>query len=251
MENLLSLKGKKAVVTGGSRGIGRTIAIRLAQAGADIAILYVGDEAEAKESVELIEKEGVKVLSYYCNVADLAETEENIKKVISEFGRIDILVNNAGITRDNLILKMTEADFDAVINVNLKGAFNTTKSVYSHMAKNRSGKIINIASVSGLLGTAGQANYASSKAGLIGLTKVTARELGARGVTCNAIAPGYIQTDMTASLKDEIKQEYMGKIPVRQFGTVENIADTTLFLASEMASYITGEVIRVDGGLCM
>ena len=251
MEDLLSLKGKKAVVTGGSRGIGRTIALKFAQAGADIAILYVGDSKEADESVALIEKEGVKVVSHYCDVSNAEETENTIKEVINELGRIDILVNNAGITRDNLIIKMKDSDFDAVINVNLKGAFNATKSVYSHLAKNRSGRIINIASVSGLIGTAGQANYASSKAGLIGLTKVTARELGARGVTCNAIAPGYIQTDMTASLKDEIKQEYLGKIPEQRFGTVDDIACAALFLASDMASYVTGEVIRVDGGLCM
>lgn len=171
--------------------------------------------------------------------------------MIKDFGGIDVLINNAGITKDNLILKMKETDFDEVINVNLKGAFNMIKSVYSHMAKKKSGRIINITSVSALLGTAGQANYVSSKAGLIGLTKTVARELGARGITCNAIAPGYIETDMTAALREELKQEYLGKIPVKHFGNVNDIADAALFLASAMASYITGEVIRVDGGLCM
>ena len=223
MENLFLMKGKNVVVTGGSRGIGRAVALRFAEMGANTAILYAGNE----------------------------EAEETVQQIIKDFGGIDVLVNNAGITKDNLILKMKESDFDEVLGVNLKGAFNMIKSVYSHMAKRKSGRIINISSVSALLGTAGQANYVSSKAGLIGLTKTAARELGARGITCNAIAPGYIETDMTASLKEELKREYLEKIPAKRFGSVDDIAAAVLFLASDLAAYITGEVIRVDGGLCM
>lgn len=249
MENMLLLQGKTAVVTGGSRGIGRAIALRFAEMGANIAVIYAGNAAAADAVKEQITN--VKVETYCCNVGKYAEAEATIKKIIEEFGRIDILVNNAGITKDNLILKMKEEDFDAVIDVNLKGAFNMIKSVFSHMSKQRSGRIINISSVSALIGTAGQANYVASKAGLIGLTKTAARELGTRGITCNAIAPGYIETDMTASLKDSIKQEYLEKIPMKQFGNPGNIADAALFLASDLASYITGEVLRVDGGLCM
>lgn len=259
MENMLLLQGKTAVVTGGSRGIGKAIALRFAEMGANVAILYAGNVDAAnsvKEQIEQAAENGklqtsVKVETYCCNVGNFTEAEAAIKKIIEEFGRIDILVNNAGITKDNLILKMKEEDFDAVINVNLKGAFNMIKSVFSHMTKQRSGRIINISSVSALIGTAGQANYVSSKAGLIGLTKTAARELGTRGITCNAIAPGYIETDMTAALKESLKQEYMEKIPMKQFGNVSNIADAALFLASDLASYITGEVLRVDGGLCM
>jgi len=251
MEDLFSLKGKTAVVTGGSRGIGRAIALRFAEMGTDTAILYAGNEEAANEvQTKLIEK-GVRARAYRCNVGNYEEAESAIRNIIEDFGGIDILVNNAGITKDNLILKMKETDFDDVIKVDLKGPFNMIKGVYSHMAKRKSGRIINISSVSALLGTAGQANYVSAKAGLIGLTKTAARELGARGITCNAIAPGYIETDMTASLKEERKQEYMGQIPVKRFGNVNNIADAVIFLSSDMASYITGEVIRVDGGLCM
>lgn len=249
MENMLLLQGKTAVVTGGSRGIGKAIALRFAEMGANIAVIYAGNADAANSVKEQIAN--VKVETYRCNVGKFDEAEATVKKIIEEFGKIDILVNNAGITKDNLILKMKEEDFDAVINVNLKGAFNMIKSVFSHMSKQRSGRIINISSVSALIGTAGQANYVSSKAGLIGLTKTAARELGTRGITCNAIAPGYIETDMTASLKDSLKQEYLEKIPMKQFGNPGNIADAALFLASDLASYVTGEVLRVDGGLCM
>ena len=249
MENMHLLQGKTAVVTGGSRGIGKAIALRFAEMGANIAVIYAGNADAANSVKEQIAN--VKVETYRCNVGKFDEAEATVKKIIEEFGRIDILVNNAGITKDNLILKMKEEDFDAVINVNLKGAFNMIKSVFSHMSKQRSGRIINISSVSALIGTAGQANYVSSKAGLIGLTKTAARELGTRGITCNAIAPGYIETDMTAALKETIKQEYLEKIPMKQFGNPGNIADAALFLASDLASYITGEVLRVDGGLCM
>lgn len=255
MNQGLLLQGKTAVVTGGSRGIGKAIALRFAEMGANIAIIYAGNEEAAqsvKSSIESTEfPSAVKANIYRCNVGSYEEAECTVKQIIEDFGGVDILVNNAGITKDGLILKMKEEDFDAVINVNLKGSFHMIKSLYSHMAKRKSGRIINISSVSALLGTAGQANYVSSKAGLIGLTKTVARELGARGITCNAIAPGYIETDMTASLKEELKQEYMEKIPMKHFGRPENIADAALFLASDMASYITGEVIRVDGGLCM
>lgn len=251
MVDLFMVKGKTAVVTGGSRGIGKAIASKFAEMGVNVAVIYAGNEAAANETVESLTEKGVQAKAYRCNVGVFSEAEETVKNIIQDFGGIDILVNNAGITKDNLILKMKEEDFDAVINVNLKGAFNMIKSVYSHMAKKKSGKIINITSVSALFGTAGQANYVSAKAGMIGLTKTVARELGGRGITCNAIAPGYIETDMTASLNDQIKQEYLGKIPAKRFGNTDNIADAVLFLSSDMASYITGEVIRVDGGLCM
>ncbi len=251
MVDLFLVNGKTAVVTGGSRGIGREIALKMADAGVNVAIIYAGNEAAAVETVELANDKGVKALSYKCNVASFTEVQETISKIVSDFGQIDILVNNAGITKDNLILKMSEEDFESVIDVNLKGAFNTIKGVYSHMAKKRSGRIINISSVSGIFGTAGQANYVSSKAGMIGITKTVARELGARGITCNAIAPGYIETDMTAVLDDKLKQGYLEKIPAKHFGKTEDIANAVLFLASEMAGYITGEVIKVDGGLCM
>ena len=259
MGNAFLLEGKTAIVTGGSRGIGKAIALRFAEMGANTAIIYAGNVDAANQVKNFIEAEvqnghfpsTVKTAVYRCNVGDAVETEQTVKKIIEDFGSIDILVNNAGITKDNLLLKMKEADFDDVININLKGAFHMIKNVYSHMAKRKSGRIINISSVSALLGTAGQANYVSSKAGLIGLTKTVARELGARGITCNAIAPGYIETDMTASLKEELKQDYRNQIPMKRFGSVTNIADTALFLASDMAAYITGEVIRVDGGLCM
>lgn len=251
MENLFLMKGKNVVVTGGSRGIGRAVALRFAEMGANTAILYAGNEEAASAVLGMLTGKGVKAGAYRCNVANYEEAEETIQQIIKDFGGIDVLVNNAGITKDNLILKMKESDFDEVLGVNLKGAFNMIKSVYSHMAKRKSGRIINISSVSALLGTAGQANYVSSKAGLIGLTKTAARELGARGITCNAIAPGYIETDMTASLKEELKREYLEKIPAKRFGSVDDIAAAVLFLASDLAAYITGEVIRVDGGLCM
>lgn len=251
MVDLFLVNGKTAVVTGGSRGIGREIVLKMADAGVNVAIIYAGNEAAAEETVKLASEKNVKAISYKCNVASFSEVMAVMNQIISDFGGIDILVNNAGITKDNLILKMSEEDFDAVIDTNLKGAFNTIKSVYSHMAKRRSGRIINISSVSGLFGTAGQANYVSSKAGMIGLTKTVARELGARGITCNAIAPGYIETDMTAALDDKLKQNYLEKIPAKHFGKTEDIANAVLFLSSQMAGYITGEVIRVDGGLCM
>ncbi len=250
------VQGKTAVVTGGSRGIGRVISLKLAENGADIAMVYYGP-ASAKEEAEATEAEiralgkGARVKSYFCNVADFEDAKNTIASIIDDFGGIDILINNAGITKDNLIVKMSPADFDAVIGVNLKGTFNMIKSCYSHFMKKRAGRIVNIASVSGLLGTAGQANYASSKAGIIGLTKVVARELGGRNVTCNAIAPGFIETDMTAVLSEEVKAKYAAQIPMKRYGSTEDVANLALFLVSELSTYITGQTICVDGGLVM
>lgn len=195
------LKGKTAVVTGGSRGIGKAIALKMAECGADVAVVYAGNEAAAQETCEQLRKQGVKAEAYRCDISDFAQTEALVKAIMTEFGGIDILVNNAGIVRDSLLLSMPEADFDQVIDTNLKGAFNMIKHTYRNFMKKRGGRIINITSVSGITGNAGQANYSSAKAGLIGLTKSVARELAARNVTCNAIAPGFIETDMTAALR--------------------------------------------------
>jgi 3-oxoacyl-[acyl-carrier protein] reductase len=250
------VQGKTAVVTGGSRGIGRVISLKLAENGADIAMVYYGPES-AKAEAEATEAEiralgkGTRVKSYFCNVADFEDAKKTVESIIEDFGGIDILINNAGITKDNLIVKMSPADFDAVIGVNLKGTFNMIKNCYSHFMKKRAGRIVNIASVSGLLGTAGQANYASSKAGIIGLTKVVARELGGRNVTCNAIAPGFIETDMTAVLSEEVKAKYAAQIPMKRYGSTEDVANLALFLVSDMSTYITGQTICVDGGLVM
>ncbi len=245
------LKGKTALITGSSTGIGKAIAIKMAQNGANIAINYIGDAAPAKEVKQTIEALGVKAEIYECNITDFAKTQEMINQAAADFGTIDILVNNAGIVRDNLILAMKEEDFDAVIATNLKGAFNMIKNIYTLFAKKRSGSIINIASVVGMMGNAGQANYASAKAGLIGLTKSVAKELGARGITCNAIAPGFIVTDMTNKLSDKTKEAYVAAIPMKRMGSVDDVANAAVFLASDSAAYITGEIIKVDGGLYM
>ncbi|MHB1484583.1 MAG: 3-oxoacyl-[acyl-carrier-protein] reductase [Saccharofermentanales bacterium] len=245
------LKGKTALITGASRGIGSAIALKFAANGANIAIVDVGN----KENAELVQKEimdyGVKCNIYFCDISDFTATKELVDQVISDFGGIDILVNNAGITRDGLILSMKEEDFARVIQINLVGAFNMIKHSYSNFMKKRSGRIINIASVVGLTGNAGQANYASAKAGLIGLTKSVAKELAGRNVLCNAIAPGYIQTDMTGKLNDKVKESFMTMIPLKRPGVPEDVANIALFLASDLSSYVTGEVIRVDGGLAM
>lgn len=245
------LQGKIALVTGASRGIGRSIALELARQGADVALVYAGNEEKAQATKAEVEALGVKANTYRCNVADFEATKELVARVIEEMGGIDILVNNAGIVRDGLVLSMKEADFDQVIDVNLKGAFNMIKHTYSHFMRKRKGRIINITSVIGLSGNAGQANYASAKAGLIGLTKSVAKELAGRGVTCNAIAPGYITTDMTDALSDKVKESMEAAIPKKKAGAPEDIAYTAAFLASDGARYITGEVIRVDGGLAM
>lgn len=241
------LKGKTAVITGGSRGIGRAIAMKMAENGADIAILYAGNEERAKGLCAEAGALGVKAAAYQCDVSDFEAAKKTVAAIMKEFGGVDILVNNAGITRDGLIFGMKEADFDAVLDTNLKGAFNMIKHCYSNFLKKRQGKIINISSVSGIMGNAGQANYSASKAGLIGLTKSVARELGGRNVCCNAIAPGFIATEMTEAFGDEITEQ----IPLKRLGKPEEIAELAVFLASDRADYITGEVIKADGGLAM
>ena len=245
------LKNKVALVTGAGRGIGRAIAIALAKEGAEVIVNYNGSEERAKEVKQTIEENGGKASIYKCNVSDFETCEAMIKDVVKEYGHLDILVNNAGITKDGLIMKMKEEDFDSVLNVNLKGTFNTIRHSARQMLKQRSGKIINISSVSGILGNAGQANYAASKAGVIGLTKTMARELGSRGITVNAIAPGVVDTEMTEVLSDKVKEAATGQIPLGHFGETEDIAETVAFLASDAAKYITGQVLHVDGGMAM
>lgn len=240
------LKGKTAVVTGGSRGIGRAICLKFAENGADIAFLYAGNRGKAEETLQELEALGVKARAYQCNVADADAVAATVKEITKEFGGIHILVNNAGITKDKLVPMMKAVDFDAVIDTNLKGVFYMTKGVYPLFLKQKSGKIINISSVSGLMGNPGQANYAASKAGVIGLTKSVAKELASRGVCCNAIAPGFIATEMTEDLTNHALVE---AIPMKRFGEAEEVAKLALFLASEHSDYITGEVIRIDGGL--
>lgn len=247
----MSLKNKTAVVTGASRGIGLAVAKKLAMQGANIAILYVGKEEEGENAKKEVEALGVKVGLYYCDVSSFEDSKATVAKIIEEFGQIDILVNNAGIVRDKLVLKMDEADFDAVINVNLKGTFNMIKHTYSHFMKKRAGRIVNVASVVGINGNAGQANYSASKAGVIALTKSVAKELAGRGVTVNAVAPGYITTDMTNALSDKVKEQIESAIPMKKRGLPEDVANAISFLCSDDASYITGEVIRVDGGMAM
>lgn len=243
------LKNKIALITGAGRGIGRAIAIALAKEGAEVVINYNGSEERAKEVKQTIEENGGKASIYKCNVSDFVACEVMIKDIVKEYGHLDILVNNAGITKDGLIMKMKEEDFDSVLNVNLKGTFNTIRHSARQMLKQRSGKIINISSVSGILGNVGQANYAASKAGVIGLTKTMARELGSRGITVNAIAPGFVETEMTGVLSEEIRENACKQIILGRFGKPEDIANTAVFLASDKADYITGQVISVDGGM--
>lgn len=245
------LNGKTAVITGASSGIGAAIAKKYASLGANVAIIYYkGNDGDANlVKDELMQNPGVKAEIYQCDVSNLAECTDSVKKIIADFGGIDILVNNAGITRDNLIVTMEESDFDAVINTNLKGCFNMIKACGRNFIKKRSGKIVNIASVSALNGIPGQANYSSSKAGIIALTKVTAKEFGTRNVCCNAIAPGFIATDMTKNLSTE--EEFLKSIPLKRLGKPEDVANLAAFLADEASDYITGEVIRIDGGLAM
>lgn len=247
----MDFTNKTAVVTGGSRGIGLAIATKLAQGGANIAILYVGDESEGIKAKEELLQYGTKVEQYFCDVSDFEASQKVVEQVIEEFGGIDFLINNAGITRDKLILNMDEKDFDAVIGVNLKGTFNMIKHTYKHFMKKRFGRIVSTSSIVGLNGNAGQANYSASKAGIIGLTKSVAKELAGRGVTANAVAPGYIGTDMTNVLSDKVKDAMKAQIPAKRIGTPEDVANVVAFLCSDEASYVTGEVIRVDGGLSM
>ncbi len=243
------LKGKTAIVTGGSRGIGAAICKMFAQNGANIALLYAGNTQKAEETKAMLLEMGVKAEAYQCNVADAEQVATVCKQIVTDFGGADILVNNAGITKDKLVPMMKVPDFDSVVDTNLKGAFYMIKQVYPVMMKQRSGKIINISSVSGLMGNPGQTNYSASKAGLVGLTKSVAKELAGRGVCCNAIAPGFIATDMTENLAEN--NQLKDHIPMKKFGTPEDVAKLALFLASEQSDYITGEVIRIDGGLAM
>lgn len=245
------LSSKNALVTGASRGIGRAIALELAKRGAFVIVNYNGSKEKAEETVTEIVKNGGKAVSYGCNVSDDAACRDMIAALIKEYGHIDILVNNAGITRDNLLMKMSEQEFSDVIDTNLKGTFHTIKHLSRQFLKQRSGRIINISSVSGILGNAGQANYSASKAGVIGLTKSVARELASRGITANAIAPGVIATDMTEVLSDNVKESLKAQVPLGHIGMPEDIAKAVAFLASDDAAYITGQVLAVDGGMSM
>ncbi|GAA4654345.1 3-oxoacyl-[acyl-carrier-protein] reductase [Anaerocolumna aminovalerica] len=245
------LKNKVALVTGASRGIGRAIALTLAGYGAIVIINYCGSKEKAEEIVNQIKENGGTAIAYQADVADFEAVKTMFSDITKEYERIDILVNNAGITKDNLILKMSEEEFDAVINTNLKGVFNCLKQASRIMLKQKEGRIINISSISGVVGNPGQANYCAAKAGVIGITKSLAKELGSRGITVNAVAPGYINTDMTAVLKDDLKEKVTELIPLKRLGEVEDIAETVAFLASDKASYITGQTIQVDGGLGM
>lgn len=243
------LSGKNAIITGGSRGIGKGIAEVFAKHGANVAFTFSSSVEAAQKLEKELEAFGVKAKGYQSDASSFEQSKELVTQVIADFGKVDVLINNAGITKDNLLMRMTEADFDKVIEVNLKSVFNMTKAVQDFMLKQRSGSIINISSVVGVQGNRGQANYAASKAGMLGFTKSVALELSSRNIRCNAIAPGFIETEMTASLKEEVLQGWRDSIPLKRGGQPEDIANACVFLASELSSYITGQTLRVDGGM--
>jgi 3-oxoacyl-[acyl-carrier protein] reductase len=245
------LQGKVALVTGASRGIGRAVALELARQGAKVAVNYAGSEAKANEVVAEIHEMGGEAFAIQADVSKVEAVDNMVKEVLDRFGRIDILVNNAGVTRDNLLMRMKEEEWDEVININLKGVFNCTKAVTRPMMKQRYGRIINIASIVGVSGNPGQANYVAAKAGVIGLTKTAAKELASRNITVNAIAPGFITTDMTDKLSEEVRGEMLKQIPLARFGEPKDIAGVVVFLATDAANYITGQTIHVDGGMVM
>ncbi|MEZ5014275.1 MAG: 3-oxoacyl-[acyl-carrier-protein] reductase [Chitinophagales bacterium] len=243
------LENKVALITGASRGIGEAIAVRFAEAGANIAFTYVSSGAKAQALEEKLSALGVKAKGYKSNAGNYAEAEKLIADILAEFGALDVVVNNAGITRDNLLLRMSEQEWDDIMDTNLKSVFNITKHAMKPMLKARKGSIINLSSIVGIVGQAGQANYAASKAGIIGFTKSVAKELGSRNIRCNAIAPGFIETDMTDALPEELKQTYFKQIPLGRFGKTTEVADVALFLASDMSGYVTGQTISVCGAL--
>ncbi len=245
------LEGKTAVITGGSRGIGKGIALRFAAEGANIALTNIIDNEEFADAVKEIEQFGVKAKGYVSDASVYTDAENVIDQIVKDFGTVDILVNNAGITRDTLLMRMTEEQWDQVITVNLKSVFNLTKAAIKPMMKQKSGSIVNMSSVVGVTGNAGQANYSASKAGILGLTKSVAKELGSRNVRCNAIAPGFILTEMTSKLPDDVKSDWISKIPLRRGGLPEDVANVALFLASDLSSYVTGQTINVCGGMVM
>ena len=247
----MNLTGKVALVTGASRGIGQATAIELAKAGADIVVNFIGNEAVAQETVEAIETLGRKVIKIKADVGNAEEVQAMVDEAVATFGHIDILVNNAGITRDGLLIRMKDSDWDDVLNINLKGVYLVSKAVAKIMVKQRSGRIINMTSVSGVTGNVGQANYAAAKAGVIGFTKTCAKELASRGITVNAVAPGFIETAMTDVLPEKIKEGIAATVPFGRMGQPEEIASVVTFLASDFASYITGQVLNVDGGMVM
>jgi 3-oxoacyl-[acyl-carrier protein] reductase len=244
-----NLKGKVALITGGSRGIGKSISKRLASQGATVVINYIQNETAAEDTKKEIEESGGQVFTSKFDVADFDAVHEEVDKIIEKLGGLHILINNAGITKDTLLMRMKEEDWDNVISINLKGVFNCTKAVTRNMFKQREGRIVNLTSVVGEMGNAGQTNYAASKAGIIGFTKACAREMASRGITVNAVSPGFIKTDITDELTEELKKDYISRIPLNRFGTPEDIAGAVAFLVSDDAAYITGEVFRVNGGI--